>query len=257
MKTIALISLVILAGLLLAPTSQAAPSCCASKQEQAGVFSSAPVGQAFSMPNGNFRQGARNAATFPVAARNAYIPPMPQTARRAAPEPRNAKLSQTSPAYYPVPVAPIQTISVMPPITPVAAVSGPCGCGARFRAANYPAPSGSCCSGRGLNVPRQAVMPSGSVPSCCAGRLKPAAPVSSCCAGKVKAAAPVPSCCAVGPKTARPAPQLTRGARKAPYSYSSLQALPAAIPAGFQSNVTSAMKVPASAVPVLRLGSLW
>jgi hypothetical protein len=230
MKTIALISLIILTGLLLAPTSQAAPSCCAQTQGQgqAGVFQSAPVGQ--------------TPTIFPVTQRNVYIPPAPQTRRRVAQGPRNRPTSQPPAASYRGPLIQVQPISMNPSIAPVAAAPGGCGCG-RFQTAAYPAPSRSCCSGRGLNVPRQAVIPSGSVPSCCAG--------------KVKAAAPVPSCCAVGPKTAGPVPQFAKGVRNAPYSYFPLQALPAAIPAGFQSNMASAMRIPSNGAPVLRLGSLW
>jgi hypothetical protein len=256
MKTIVLISSVILAGLLLAPTSQAAPSCCASTQGQAGVFSSAPVGQAYKLPSvpplvkggkGGFdRQTARPATTFPVAQRNAYLPPASQTHRRVAPVPRNARLPQASPAHYP------------PPIAPVAAAPGACGCGARFRAANYPAPSVSCCSVGGLNVPRQAVAPSrSSVPSCCAVPAKPAAPVASCCAVEAKAAPTVPSCCAVGPKTAGPAPRLAKGALRTPDSVLPLHAQPAVIPVGFHSNLASTMEIRSNGTPVLRFGSLW
>ena len=253
MKTIALMSLVILTGLLLVPASQAAPSCCDPNQAQGqpGMFPSAPgVGGA-----------------FPVAPKSPYVQSVPQTTRATAPGPRNILTSQPPTTHYRGSVIPVQAISVNPPVAPVAAAPGPCACGGRFEAA-APAPSGNCCSGRGLNVPRQVVIPSESAPSCCAGRVNPAAPVSSCCAGKVKAAAPartrevkaaapVPSCCAVGPKTAGPVPQFTKGARNAPYSYLPLHAQPAAIPAGFQSNMASAMQVPSSGAPALRFGSLW
>lgn len=243
MKTIALMSLVILTGLLLVPTSQAAPSCCDPNQAQ---------GQPVMFPSAPGVGGA-----FPVAPKSPYIQPVRQTTRATAPGPQNIQTSQPPTTYYRGPVIPAQAFSVNPPIAPVAAA--------------YPAPSGSCCSGCGLNVPRQVGIPSESAPSCCAGRGKPAPPVSSCCAGKVKAAAPVPSCCAgkvkaaapapnccaVGPKTAGSVPQFTKGARNAPYSYLPLHAQPAAIPAGFQSNMASAMNVPSSGEPLLRFGSLW
>ncbi len=254
MKTIALMSLVILTGLLLVPTSQAAPSCCDPNQAQGrpGMFPSAPgVGGA-----------------FPVAPKSPYVQPVPSNyAGHGSWTSEYTDISAVRPPYYRGPVIPVQAISVNPPVAPVAAAPGPCACGGRFEAA-APAPSGNCCSGRGLNVPRQVVIPSESAPSCCAGRVNPAAPVSSCCAGKVKAAAPararqvkaaapVPNCCAVGPKTAGSVPQFTKGARNAPYSYLPLHAQPAAIPAGFQSNMASAMQVPSSGAPALRFGSLW
>jgi hypothetical protein len=244
MKTIALISLIILTGLLLAPTSQAAPSCCAQTQGQgqAGVFQSAPVGQ--------------TATIFPVAQRNAYMPPVPQTRRQVAQRLRNRPTSQPPAASYRGPLIQVQPISMNPSIAPVAAAPGGCGCG-RFQSAAYPAPSRSCCSGRGLNVPRQVIISSGSVPSCCAGNIRAAAPASSCCAGKVKDAPRIPSCCAAGPKTVGPAPRLAEGSLNAPNPYLPLQALPAAIPVRFQSNMASAMRIPSNGAPVLRLGSLW
>jgi|GEM_PF-6959819 len=226
MKTIALMSLVILAALLLATTSQAAPSCCDPKQTQGqvGIFPSAP----------------QAGSTFPVAPKNNYTQPMPQTTRAAAPPPRTIQVSQPATTYYPVPAAPALAISVNPPINPVAAASGPCGCGARFRAADYQVPSASCCGRRGLNVPQQAPRPDVSVPSCCAGRVKAAQPVSGCCAAR--------------PTTAGQAPPALRDTGRISYP---LQAKPAVIQTGFQSNFSSATRIPASAASTLRFGNLW
>jgi hypothetical protein len=243
MKTIALIGSVILAGLLLVPTSHAAPSCCDPNQAQspAGILTSSP----------------QAGSTFPIAPNNAYTQPMPQNTRPTPPGPRNLSASQRPAPYYPAPVAPVQAVSVRPPINLVAAAPGQCGCGSRFKTADYPAPSSSCCGGGGPNVRQQAAKPSESAPSCCAGQARPVSPVPNCCAGKVNAAAPPSNCCAVGPKNAGPAPQVTRSTRKAPYSYLPLQAQPTAIPAGFQSSMVSAMKIPSGGEPTLRFGSLW
>jgi len=269
MKTIALISLIILAGLLLVPTSQAAPSCCDPKQAQGqtGMFWPAPVGQASQIPplpplvkrgKGGFdRQEAGPTSTFPVAPRNSYVQPVPKTTRAAAPGPRNVRASQPVTPYYPAPVVPAQTVSVNPPIAAMAAGPRPCGCGIGFEAAGYPPPSASCCAGRGLNVPTQTLRSNVSVPSCCAGQIKPAAPVSSCCAGRVKAAQPVPSCCAGAPKTAGPVTPGPKDTGKISYPYLPVQARPVLIQTGFRSNFDSATGVPASAASTLRFGSLW
>ena len=183
--------------------------------------------------------------------------PVPQTTRATAPAPRNIGTSQPPAPVLPVPVVPVQAVSVNPPIAPMAAASGPCGCGAGFKAADYPAPSGSCCSGRGLNVPRQAVKPAEPAPSCCTGLVKPAAPAPSCCTGQVKAAAPSQSCCAVGPKTAASKSQVPGDTGRVAYSYLPLQAQPAVSRTDAQPSLASAMKVPSNGGPVLRFGSLW
>jgi hypothetical protein len=243
MKTIALIGSVLLAGLLLVPTSQAAPSCCDPNQAQspAGILTSSP----------------QAGSAFPIAPNNAYTQPMPQNIRPTPPGPRNLSASQRPAPYYPAPFVPVQAVSVGPPTNLMAAAPGQCGCGARFNTAGYPAPSVSCCGGRGLNFPRQAVTPSGSVPSCCEGQVKPAASVPSCCAGKVKEAAPVPSCCAVGQKTSGLVPQFTKSSGKARNSYLPLQAAPAGLRADVQPNMAPAMRVLSNGKAVLRFGSLW
>ncbi len=255
MKTIALISLIIVAGLLLVPTIQAAPSCCDPRQAQgqAGMFPSAP----------------QAGGAFPVAPKSLYVPPVPQTPRATAPEARYIRASQPSAPYYPVSVVPVQAIFANPPTAPVAVAPGSCGCGALSKAADYPAPSGSCCNGRGLNVPKQAAKPAESAPSCCTGRVKAAAQTLSCCTGRVKSAAPtpncctgqvkslalVPNCCAVGPKTA--AQPFTGNTGRISSSYLPLQARPAVIQTGFQSNVDFATRIPAGAASTLRFGNLW
>ena len=243
MKTIALIGSIILAGLLLVPTSQAAPSCCDPNHAQspAGILTSSP----------------QAGSTFPIAPNNAYTQPMPQNTRPTPPGPRNLSASQRRTPYYPAPVVPVQAVSVGPPTNLMAAAPGQCGCGAGFKTADYPAPSSSCCGGRGPNVRLQAARPSESAPSCCAGQARPVSPVPNCCAGKVNAAAPTSNCCAVGPKNAGPAPQVTRSTRKAPNSYLPLQAAPAGLRADVQPNMAPAMRVLSNGKAVLRFGSLW
>ena len=155
MKTTGLVSLVILTGLLLVTTIHAAPSCCDPTQGQAqtGIFSPAP----------------QSGSTFPVVPRNTYTQQVPQTARELGPVPKNPKVSQPSMTYNPAPVAPIQTVTVLPQTNPVTA-SGPCGFGACNKTANYQVSNGSCCGGNASYSPKQAVQPVSSLPSCCSGK---------------------------------------------------------------------------------------
>ncbi len=257
MKTIALVSLVSLTGLLLVTTIQAAPSCCDPTQGQAqqGLFPIVP----------------QAGSTAPVGQRNTYTQPITRTVRDVVQGPKNTKRSQPSMTYYPAPVAPIQTVFAVPQTNPIAAVSGPCGCGARSRTANYEVSKGSCCGGNASYGRTPAEQQVGSLPSCCsgktqaaapipgccAGQMKPATPVPNCCAGKVKAAAPPPSCCEVGPKTAAPELQVPKDTGKVSSSRLPLQPQPIVVQANVPSNMVSAMKITSHGTPVLRFGSLW
>ncbi len=271
MKTIALVSLVSLTGLLLVSTIQAAPSCCDPTQGQAqqGLFPIVP----------------QAGSTAPVGPRNTYTQPITRTVRDVVQGPKNTKRSQPSTTYYPAPVAPIQTVFAVPQTNPIAAVSGPCGCGARSRTANYEVSKGSCCGGNASYGRAQVEQQIGSLPSCCSGKTQAAgptpnccsgktqaaapipgccagqgrasAPTPSCCAGKVKAAAPTPSCCEVGPKTAAPELQVPKDTGKVSSSRLPLQPQPIVVQANVPSNMVSAMKVTSHGTPVLRFGSLW
>jgi hypothetical protein len=238
-KTIALVSLVLLAGLLLVTTIHAAPSCCDPKQGQApqpGLFPIVPQA-------GN---------TAPVAPRNTYT-----------------QQAQPPMTYFPAAAVPIQR--AIPQTNPVAGVSGPCGCGAHNKTANYQVSTGSCCGGnasygRTPAAPQAGSLPSccsgktqaaAPIPGCCAGQMKPATTAPNCCAGQVKAAAPSPNCCPVGPKTAAPALQVPKDTGKAASSRLPLHAQPAVVQADVPSNLFSAMKITTNGTPVLRFGSLW
>ncbi len=241
MKTIGLVSLVILAGLLLVTTIHAAPSCCDPTQGQAQT--------------GIFPSMSQAGSTFPVVPRNTYTQQVPQTARELGPVPKNLKVSQPSMTYNPAPVAPLQTVTVLPQTNPATA-SGPCGCGARNKTANYEVPNGSCCGGNASYSPKQAVQPVSSLPSCCSGKSQAAAPVSGCCAGQMKPAAPASNCCAVGSKTAA-ALQVPKATGKVASSPLPLQPQSAVVRADVPSNMLSAMKITSNGTPVLRFGSLW
>ncbi len=246
MKTIALVSLVLLAGLLLVTTIHAAPSCCDPKQGQ-----------------------APQSGLFPI---------VPQAGNTAPVAPRNTYRQQAQPpmTYFPAAAVPVQR--AIPQTNPVAAASGPCGCGAHSKTANYQVSTGSCCGGnasygRAPAMPQAGSLPSccsgktqaaAPVPGCCAGQMKPAtsapnccavgpkseAPAPNCCAGQVKAAAPSPNCCAVGPKTAAPALQVPKGTGKAASSHLPLHAQPAVVQAAVPSNLFSAMKITTNGTPV-------
>jgi hypothetical protein len=240
-KTIALVSLVLLAGLLLVTTIHAAPSCCDPKQGQApqpGLFPFVPQA-------GN---------TAPVAPRNTYTQQVPQTARELGPASRNPKVAQPPITYFPAAAVPIQR--AIPQTNPVASASGPCGFGACNKTANYQVSTGSCCGGNASYGRTPAEQQVGALPSCCSAKSQAAAPVPGCCAGQMKSVAPAPNCCAVGPKTAA-ALQVPKDTGKIASSRLPLHAQPAVVQAGVPSNMLSAMKITSNGTPVLRFGSLW
>ncbi len=255
MRTIGLVSLVILTSLVLVTTIQAAPRCCDPTQGQAqtGIFPSTP----------------QAGSTFPVAPRNAYTQQVSQTAREIGPVPKNPRVSQPSMPCCSVP--PVRTTSAVPQANTVPGLCGPGGCGARNITADYQVAKGSCCGGNAYG-PKQVEQRTGSVPDCCSGKIQAAAPKSSCCAGQMKPAVSAPNCCAVGskttapavsapnccaagPKTAGPAVQLPKNTNKVSSSPLPLQAT--VVRADVQSQMVSAMKIPSNGAPVLRFGSLW